>query len=427
MAAAIPQRVSSSSVALELNARYQRVRQRSVSLAAPITAEDAQLQSMPDASPTKWHLAHTTWFFETFVLLPLGGKPVDPAYGYVFNSYYETVGERAPRARRGLVSRPSLDAVRVYREEVDIRVSNALVEARLDEAALRVLELGLHHEQQHQELMLTDLKHALGTQPLCPAYRTDLQRDPSPVVAPAGWVDLAGGVVSIGAANGFAFDCERPRHEVLIEPFKLATRPVCNAEVLAFIGDGGYDDPRLWLSDGFAHAQVEGWRAPLYWEDRDGVWLTYDLTGLREIDPAETACHLSYYEADAIARWAGARLPTEAEWEHAASALPPDGHFADDDRLHPGAATGDGLRQIYGDVWEWTQSAFSPYPGFRPLAGALGEYNGKFMANQMVLRGGSCFTPRGHVRASYRNFFPPTARWQMTGVRLAADADGGTR
>jgi ergothioneine biosynthesis protein EgtB len=406
-------------------ARYELVRQRTVRVSAPLSSEDAQVQSMADASPTKWHLAHTTWFFESFVLSTLGGRPFDPAYAYLFNSYYDTVGAHVERARRGLLTRPTLAEVLAYREDVDARIGHVLVEDRLDAEVLRVLELGLHHEQQHQELMLTDAKHLLGGQPSRPAYRADLMATSSESVAPVRWLDFEGGVIEIGATNGFAFDCERPRHRVVLPPFRLSSRPVCNAEIVAFIGDGGYTNPRLWLSDGFAIARAEDWRAPLYWEQRDGQWLQYELGGLRDVDPAETACHVSFYEADAIARWAGARLPTEAEWEHAAQGVRLEGHFADDDRLHPTAANGDGLRQMFGDVWEWTQSAFAPYPRFRPLAGALGEYNGKFMSGQMVLRGGSCLTPRGHVRASYRNFFAPAARWQMSGLRLAADGGQG--
>jgi ergothioneine biosynthesis protein EgtB len=409
--------------ALDLLSRYQTVRQRSVGVCAPLTIEDHAIQSMPDASPAKWHLAHTTWFFESFVLVMLGQSVLDDTFGYVFNSYYEAVGPRIDRARRGMVSRPSLEAVHAYRRNVDERIAYALATHALDQAAQSVLELGLHHEQQHQELMLTDLKHALGTQPLQPAYRTDLDRSAVGTIVPLAWLDFAGGVIETGASDrGFAYDHERPRHRVVVEPFALATRPVSNAEVLAFIGDHGYGEPRLWLSDGFAAAKREGWAAPLYWELRDGVWMHYDLAGVREVDPAETACHLSYYEAEAIARWAGARLPTEDEWEYAAGPRRArEGHWSDDDRLHPRAATGAGLTQLFGDVWEWTRSAYAPYPGFRPLPGALGEYNGKFMSGQMVLRGGSCFTPRGHVRASYRNFFAPPARWQMTGVRFARD------
>jgi len=408
--------------ALDLISRYRTVRQRSVSLCAPLTIEDHAIQSMPDASPAKWHLAHTTWFYETFVLAELGQAPHDERWSYAFNSYYDAVGPRVERARRGLMSRPSLEEVLAYRAAVDERVARALDHA-LAPALQALVELGLHHEQQHQELLLTDIKHALGTQPLRPAYRDDLVRDGAAAIAPLAWVELDEEVVEIGAGDrGFAFDNERPRHRVIVPAFAIATRPIANAEVLAFIGDGGYDEPRHWLAEGFATARRDGWRAPLYWEQRDGVWCAYDLAGVREIDPAETACHLSYFEADAIARWAGARLPTEAEWERVASGLRARaGHWADDDRLHPRAATTTGLAQVFGDVWEWTASAYVPYPGFRPLPGALGEYNGKFMSGQMVLRGGSCLTPRGHVRASYRNFFAPTARWQMTGVRLATD------
>ena len=413
-----------------LLARFRRVRERSLSVCAPLSAEDAQVQSMPDVSPAKWHLAHTTWFFETFVLASAGDKPYDTAYERLFNSYYETVGAHIDRGHRGLLSRPALEEVRAYREDVDARLESLLAAGRLDDAARDRVELGLHHEQQHQELMLTDAKHVLGMQPLRPAYRTDLARPAGGRVQPTGWVELAGGLVEIGIdgtgivdGDRFSYDCERPRHRVLLAPYRLATRPLCNAEVLAFIADGGYRESRLWLSDGWALARREDWQAPLYWEQADGHWLHYTLGGVREIDPAETACHLGYYEADAIARWAGARLPTEAEWEHAATSVAVAGNFADDDCLHPCAARGDDLQQLYGDVWEWTGSAFAPYPGFRPLGGALGEYNGKFMANQLVLRGGSCLTPREHVRASYRNFFPPSARWQMTGARLAQDGE----
>jgi len=409
--------------ALDLISRYKTVRDRSASVCAPLSIEDHAVQTMPDASPAKWHLGHTTWFFETFVLAPLGQPPHDERWSVVFNSYYDGAGPRIDRGRRGLVSRPSLDEVHAYRAEVDDRIANALEHGAIDDAAAAVIELGLHHEQQHQELMITDLKHALAMQPLQPAYRDDLDRTGGTVDS-LQWEELAGGVVEIGAGErGFAFDNERPRHRVVVEPYRLACRPVSNAEVLGFIAEGGYTEPRLWLADGFAAATREGWRAPLYWQ-HDGAWVTYDLTGVRAIDPTETACHLSYFEADAIARWAGARLPTEAEWEHAAAELRPrEGHWADDDRLHPRAASGSGpgLAQMFGDVWEWTQSAYAAYPGFRTLAGALGEYNGKFMSGQMTLRGGSCFTPRGHVRATYRNFFAPSARWQMTGVRLAAD------
>lgn len=405
--------------ALDLLTAYRTVRERTVSVCAPLSAEDQLVQSMPDASPAKWHLAHTTWFFEAFVL-------DEHEHDALWNSYYDALGARVQRDRRGLLSRPSLDEVHAYRAGVDERLASALSADQLTPEQRDVCELGLHHEQQHQELILSDIKHALGTQPLRPAYREDLARESAGAIAPLSWIDHEGGVVSIGAAGRrFAFDNERPHHLAMVAPFALASRPVCNAEVIAFIADGGYSEPRLWLSDGFATAQREGWRAPLYWELHDGVWLHYDLTGLREVDPAATACHLSYFEADAIARWANARLPTEIEWEtatHAAGARVREGNWADEELLHPTAAPATaGLAQLFGDVWEWTASPYVAYPGFRPLGGALGEYNGKFMSGQMVLRGGSCLTPRGHVRASYRNFFPPHARWQMTGVRFATD------
>ena len=400
---------------------YRTVRGRSSSVCAPLTVDDHGVQSMPDVSPAKWHLAHTTWFFEMFVLERVS------KWSPMFNSYYESVGTRVERARRGTVSRPTLDEIHAYRDVVDQRVERGITE--LDHG---ILELGLHHEQQHQELMLTDLKHVLGTQPLQPAYRCDLRRGPTGALTPLQWIHFDEALVEIGATDsGFAFDNERPRHRVLVPAFSLAARPIANAEVLAFIADGGYTNPKYWLADGWATVQREEWAAPLYWARVNDAWCLYDFGGVREVDPSETACHLSYFEADAIARWAGARLPTEAEWEHAATLSglrPRDGHWADDDRLHPRAATA-GLAQMFGDVWEWTSSSYSPYPGFAPidrtlggtLGGTLGEYNGKFMSGQMVLRGGSCLTPRGHVRASYRNFFAPATRWQMSGVRLAHD------
>ncbi len=404
----------------QLLERYRAVRSRTIELCAPLTIEDQLVQPMTEASPTKWHLAHTTWFFETLVLGSVDDTPFDPAFGFLFNSYYEAIGPRVERPRRGMLTRPSLDRVHAYRADVDRRIGRALVEHLLDQPALARLELGLHHEQQHQELILTDIKYVLGTQPLRPAYREDLPRAASEVVpGERSWTTFDGGVVRIGApATGFAFDNERPAHDVIVRPFQLASRPLSNADVQAFIVDGGYRDHRWWLSDGWATVQAEGWTAPLYWDGDH----TYELAGVRAIDPARPACHLSYYEADAIARYFGARLPTEAEWELATRGASPErGNFADDGRLHPAHQPGDELGQLFGDVWEWTASSYSPYPGFRPLAGALGEYNGKFMSGQQVLRGGSCFTPRGHVRASYRNFFPPAARWQMSGARLVMD------
>jgi ergothioneine biosynthesis protein EgtB len=397
-------------------ARYLEVRARTLALCAPLTVEDQQVQAMADASPTKWHLAHTTWFFEEFVL---GALAFDAGFRMLFNSYYESLGPRVARARRGLLSRPPLARVHAYRADVDRRVADALAAGALDDGALARLELGLHHEQQHQELILSDALAVLAAQPELPAYRA-CEVEPVGDPAPLAYRELGGGVVAIGAGrDGFAFDNERPRFGALVRPFALATRPLANAEVLAFIADGGYRDPRWWLADGWEVVQREAWRAPRYWRD-DGTH--FQLAGVIAIDPAAPACHLSYYEADAIARWLGVRLPTELEWEVAAAACDPAcGQFADDGRLTPAPAVGGGLAQLFGDVWEWTASSYAPYPGFRPLTGALGEYNGKFMSGQQVLRGGSCLTPRGHVRPSYRNFFPPAARWQMTGARLAKD------
>ena len=399
--------------ATTLSTRFKAVRMRTVELCAPLSVEDQLVQPMADASPTKWHLAHTTWFFETIVL-----GQADPEFNFLFNSYYEVLGPRVERARRGMLSRPSLERVQAYRAEVDARMVEAIVDGRVDS---ELVELGLHHEQQHQELILTDLKYTLGTQPVQPAYREDLSQPPRAGAGANDWRAFDGGVIEIGAgATGFAFDNERPRHRVFVEPFRIATRALANRDVLEFIAAGGYRDARYWLSDGWSFVTTAQIAAPLYWRDDE----YYTLGGVRAIDPDAAACHLSYYEADAIARWRGARLPTEAEWELAASTVDLSsgatfGNFADDGALHPGGGA------MFGDVWEWTQSSYLPYPGFRQLAGAVGEYNGKFMSGQQVLRGGSCFTPRDHIRASYRNFFPPTARWQMSGARLAED--GGRR
>jgi len=404
--------------------RYTEVRQRTLELAAPLSAEDCGAQSMPDASPVKWHLAHTTWFFETFVLPKAvsGYAPRDPAYRELFNSYYHSVGVQHPRPQRGLLTRPSLGEVLDYRAEVDAALLGWL-EHGADPELLSVVELGLQHEQQHQELILTDVKHLLGCNPLRPAYRAErLARgaDPGRLL----WQPQPEGVFEIGHAGpGFAFDNESPRHRVFVEAFELASRPVTCGEYLEFMADAGYRRPELWLSEGWRALGERGWEAPLYWErDGDG-WLQYTLAGLREVDPAEPVCHLSYLEADAFARWAGARLPDEAEWELVAERAPRAGNFAESGRLQPAAAPpGAGPQQLFGDVWEWTRSSYGPYPGFRPLAGGLGEYNGKFMSGQMVLRGGSCVTPASHVRASYRNFFYPADRWQFSGLRLARDA-----
>ncbi|MDN5780652.1 MAG: ergothioneine biosynthesis protein EgtB [Luteimonas sp.] len=406
--------------------RYRAVRGRSIALASPLSAEDAMVQSMPDASPTKWHLAHTTWFFERFVLGARPGYvPVDAHWDYLFNSYYNSVGPMHARPRRGLVSRPSLVEVLEYREEVDARMARRFDAGNLDEDIARVLLLGTHHEQQHQELLLTDIKHALWCNPLAPVYRGDLpHRIGEP--APLRWVARDETIAEIGAppwpqSPHFAYDNESPRHRALVPAHALASRPVSNGEYAQFVADGGYANPELWLSDGWALLQSEGWQRPLYWHD-DGE-REFTLAGWRERDPHAPACHLSHYEADAFARWAGARLPTEAEWEQAATGAAVDGNFVERGALHPQAACdgGDGLQQLFGDVWEWTSSAYTSYPGFRPLPGSLGEYNGKFMSGQWILRGGSCATPRDHVRASYRNFFPPPARWQFSGLRLARD------
>jgi len=380
----------------DLAQRYREIRAHTEHLAAPLSAEDAQVQSMPDASPVKWHLAHSSWFFETVILAPRPGyRPFDPSYGYLFNSYYEAVGPRHPRPRRGLLTRPSLEAVMAYRAHVDA----AMADACADPALADLIVLGLHHEQQHQELILTDIKHAFFSNPLLPAYsgtkpvpRKEQKLD---------WLSIPGGVSFIGHdGSGFCFDNELPRHQVLLRPFRIASRPVTNGEYRAFIGDGGYRRAEFWLSDGWAKVQEEGWEAPLYWlKDDDGSAgdTVFTLSGVAPLDPNAPALHVSFYEAAAYAAWAGARLPTEFEWEVAAPLFD------------------------HGDVWEWTRSSYDPYPGFRPLEGQVAEYNGKFMVGQLVLRGGSSATPPGHIRASYRNFFPPAARWQFSGIRLAED------
>jgi ergothioneine biosynthesis protein EgtB len=412
--------------------RYAGIRQASLALAAPLSPEDCQVQSMPDASPTKWHLAHITWFFETFLLerFEAGFKPFDPAFRVLFNSYYQGVGEQFPRARRGLITRPTLADVKRYRVNVDERML-ALIEARQGDAVIEALiTLGLQHEQQHQELLLTDIKHALGCNPVSAGYA---KRWPMAQVQPQPmrWFGHEGGLVELGhvaALDGsFCFDNETPRHPAFAAPFEIASRPATYGDFLAFIDDDGYARPELWLSMGWDWVQTARRTAPLYWL-RDGErWLSHTLQGTVEIDPNTPVCHLSFFEADAFARWSGARLPTELEWEHAARALrsPIVGNFADRGAFHPMPQTapfGDEPVQMFGDVWEWTQSAYLGYPGYRPLEGAVGEYNGKFMCNQFVLRGGSCATPAGHVRASYRNFFPPEAQWQFSGVRLARDS-----
>ena len=421
---------ASSTLGELLLARYQRVRRASEAICAPLAIEDYVIQTAPEASPAKWHLAHVSWFFETFILTAFGqGYPVfHPRYRYLFNSYYDQVsGGYFPRAQRGLLARPTVDEICAYRRHVDKHMATLIGNPSpgpWSEIARR-LEIGLHHEQQHQELLLTDIKYNFAFNPLRPAYRTDLVAAAAGRAAPpSSWVEFAGGVAVIGHDGaGFAFDNEAPRHEVLLRPFRLASRPVTNGEFLEFVGNGGYQNPVYWLSDGWKTVQQQDWQAPLYWEKVDEEWQVPTLGGMRSLDPAEPVTHLSYYEAEAYATWAGERLPTEAEWEHAAGGLAPTGNFVESDRLHPApAAPGQGLQQMYGDVWEWTASGYLPYPGYRPAEGALGEYNGKFMCNQMVLRGGSCVTPGDHIRASYRNFFYPHERWQFTGLRLAEDA-----
>jgi ergothioneine biosynthesis protein EgtB len=420
---------------IDIAERYRQVRAATMALVEPLSEADAQAQSMPDASPAKWHLAHTTWFFETFVLErhEPAFRAHNPAYRVLFNSYYNGIGEQHARPERGLITRPGLAEVMAYRRAIDERVL-ALLEARPAPVATELVTLGLHHEQQHQELILTDLLHLLSRNPLQPAYR------PSPPpqagrAAPLAWIELAGGLAEIGhAGDGFAFDNELPRHRCWLAPFALANRLVTQGEWAAFVDDGGYRDPRWWLAAGWDWVRAQRIDAPLYWRrDETGERQVFTLLGSMPLQHDAPVAHVSLYEADAYARWLGAqlgracRLPTEAEWEHAAAAAERDGiarcRFVEAGLWRPAAAEpGAGLLQLFGDAWQWTSSAYAPYPGFRPWAGAAGEYNGKFMVNQYVLRGGSCATPRSHIRASYRNFFPAEARWQFTGVRVAQDA-----
>jgi ergothioneine biosynthesis protein EgtB len=406
--------------------RLTATRLLSLELARPLSDEDQVVQANDDASPTKWHLAHTTWFFEAFLLKPFlpGYRVFDESFEYCFNSYYESVGPRQPRARRGLLTRPSAGEVRAYRGYVDEALARLFRNGAMPARALELIELGINHEQQHQELLLTDILSLFAAEPLKPAYR---QAGPGVAVAaasPLEFMPFPGGIFEVGhGGQGFAYDNEGPRHEELIRPFKLANRCVTNAEWIGFIEDGGYATPTLWLADGWAAVKAEGWSAPLYWEEADGGYMQMSLLGFRPLDLAAPVCHVSFYEADAFARWAGYRLPTEFEWEVAAANLPIAGHTLGEGYLRPLAAdAGRGLKQMFGDVWEWTASAYLPYPGFKAAPGAVGEYNGKFMCNQFVLRGGSCATPEGHIRKTYRNFFYPHQRWQFMGLRLAADA-----
>ena len=412
----------------ERSRRYVAIRQASCELIAPLSAEDCALQSMPDASPAKWHLAHTTWFFETFVLAPQlpRYRLFAPEYRVLFNSYYHAVGERHPRPERGMLSRPTLDEVLAYRRRVDEALVSLLEGRAVSAQASELIELGLNHEQQHQELILTDLKHLFSRNPLRPAYQKPWPL--TPVKArERGWIDCAAGQYEVGhAGEGFSFDNEAPRHRVWLDAFRIATHPVTHGDFIDFIEDGGYRRPELWLSAGWDAVNARGWQAPQYWEQRDGAWHTFTLHGMAPVDPHTPVCHVSFYEAEAFARWANERLPTEFEWEVAAREAPREGNFLESGALHPlplRKAPARGVpAQLFGDVWEWTRSDYGPYPGYRPAAGAVGEYNGKFMSGQYVLRGGSCATPESHIRATYRNFFPPEARWQFSGLRLARDA-----
>ena len=416
--------VTTTSSRETLIAEYDRVRRYTETLCAPLSVDDYQIQSIVQTSPPKWHIAHVTWFFEAFVLPHFNSayKVFNLDYDYLFNSYYYTHGQMHPRPNRGLLSRPTVDEVYRYRRYVDDAMRQLM--ERVDESdwealAFRVI-LGLNHEEQHQELLLMDVKHNFSVNPLYPAYRDDLT-PPSGSGREMGWLDRVGGVRRIGSTGGaFTYDNETPRHDVLLRDHRLADRFVTNGEYLDFMEDDGYRNPAHWLSDGWALLQREGWRHPLYWREQGAEWRQFTLGGLCRLNPDEPVCHLSFYEADAYARWVGKRLPLESELEALLSELPVKGNFADRDQLHPGPAGN--KAQWYGDLWAWTASPYSAYPGFKPLEGSMGEYNGKFMSNQMVLKGGCCITPSGHTRASYRNFFYPDERWAFTGLRLAEDA-----
>ncbi len=410
--------------------RFLRIRQTTLQLIEPLSPEDCQVQTMREVSPTKWHLAHTTWFFETFVLEAVERefRPFRPEFRVLFNSYYETVGEKHPRERRGFLSRPSLREVFEYRRNVEERMQEILTQGTLPPELHPVVELGLQHEQQHQELLLMDIQHVLATNPVGGAYR-ELKGCPACPTEDLQWRGFQEGLFEIGhGQEGFCFDNEEPRHRVWTEAFEVANRLVTAGEYLEFMSDGGYERPELWLSDGWALAQEEGWRAPLYWEKVEGEWYRRGLFGRARVRSDLPVAHISHFEADAFARWSHARLPTEYEWEKAATvtlAEDPDlleeGNFLENGYLQARGAKGSGLGQLFGDLWEWTASSYGPYPGYRPAGGALGEYNGKFMANQIVLRGGCCVSPREHLRASYRNFYAPSSRWMFSGLRLCRD------
>jgi ergothioneine biosynthesis protein EgtB len=418
-------------VPVNLDQNLLITRQLTLDLASPLSDEDQTVQACPDASPTKWHLGHTSWFFETFVLQPFlsGYRVFDARYNYCFNSYYEAQGARHPRAQRGLLSRPSAADVRLYRAHVDDSLAQLFASGQAYEPQIAsLLEIGLNHEQQHQELLLTDILSLFGANPLRPAYRDMPLTVSAEDAQPIRWIAFGGGLYTIGHAEpGFAYDNEMPAHRVFANPFKLADRPVTNGEWQGFMRDGGYDNHQHWLADGWTKVHELNWRAPLYWEEQDGTWRQMTLYGLAPIDPAAPVSHVSFYEADAYARWAGKRLPTEFEWEIAAASVAVEGNMLNSGALRPLPATANTtdditLSQIFGDVWEWTQSAYAPYPGYRPAKGAIGEYNGKFMCSEQVLRGASCVTPDSHARRTYRNFFYPYQRWQFCGLRLADEA-----
>jgi ergothioneine biosynthesis protein EgtB len=404
--------------------QFHDVRRLTLNLVDGLSDADTTVQSMEDASPAKWHLAHTSWFFETLILCEYlqGYELYDPSYPYLFNSYYNTLGDRQPRPKRGMLTRPTLEDVLAYRQYVDEAMTKLLFQ-NLSAEITSLIELGLNHEQQHQELLLTDILHLFAQNPLKPKFRDKspfpLRKDaPSPLT----WVDFEGGLSDFGHCTAdFAFDAEGPSHQYYVAPFKMASRCITNAEWIEFIESGGYQEPTLWLSDGWDTVVANQWHAPLYWEKKDGIWWSMSLHGLQPVDLAAPVCHISYFEAEAYAHFRGKRLPTEYEWEFVSKTQPLEGNMLETNCLRPVAAQGLGITQVYGDVWEWTQSPFTPYPGFKPAQGPLGEYNGKFMCGQYVLRGGSCVTPPHHIRATYRNFFHPQKRWQFTGVRLAED------
>jgi ergothioneine biosynthesis protein EgtB len=407
---------------------FSKIRLFTEKLCEPLVTEDYVIQTMPDVSPTKWHLGHTSWFFESFILRDVNKdyESINPLYDYLFNSYYVQIGERWFRPHRGLLSRPTVKDVYDYRKYVNDKVQNFIETA--DEKSLAkfapIIEIGLNHEQQHQELILTDIKHVLSVNPLKPVYaERSINKEPLPD-SKLNWIEFPEGIYHIGSeGKRFCYDNETPRHKQYLKPFSLANRLVTNREYIDFIENGGYENTPLWLSDGWATVEKEKWKAPLYWEEKDGEWWNFTLNGFRKVNPDEPVVHISYYEADAFATWRDLRLPTEAEWEIAATDLKYNGNFVDEMNFHPSPLekNGNELMQMYGDVWEWTRSSYSPYPGYKPLPGALGEYNGKFMSGQMVLRGGSCATSKSHIRNTYRNFFPPHSRWQFMGLRLAKD------